>query len=131
MFTYNANELSTSSLFHVRLLISDNVDAGHFFEDEEIEFAISQETNLYRAAANLCRTVAARLARDVSLDDAVVKFDSRKAADHYLTLAKTYDAKADADEASLTGPADGGLSMPTIGNGSSSLPAFVRELHFS
>ena len=111
--------------------MQDTVDKGHFFEDGEIEFAITQESNLYRVAANLCRAAAAQLAKTASVEDATITFDSKKAADHYLSLAKTYDAKANAEEASMTDPESTGLSLPSIGNGSDSLPAFTRGLHFS
>lgn len=130
MFTYNREELS-NDLFHLRFLIQDTEEAGHFFEDEELTFALEQEVNIYRTAANLCRMIAAKLAKTPSLDDATVKFDTEKAATHYMKLAQSYEAKADDADGSLTNGESGGMAFPTIGNGCEDLPAFTRGLHFT
>lgn len=129
-FSYSAAELTTP-LNHLRFLVQDTTDAGHILDDAELTFALDQETNIYRAAAGLCRAIAARFARMPSQEDGTVTFDSRKAAEHYMALAKTYDAKADAADSSLTNPENQGMSFPTIGNGNENLPAFTRSLHLS
>src|SRR4051794_14655531 len=100
-FSYDATDLS-AQLNHLRFLVQDTTDRGHFFEDAEITFAAAQETNIYRAAANLCRSIAARLSKTPSLDDSTLKFEADKRAAIYLKLVEKYDKKADElDESTL------------------------------
>ena len=125
-FTYDASDLATP-LNRLRFLVQDTVDTGHFFEDEEIEFAAEQESNIYRVAADLCRTIAAKLSKTPSQDDATIKFEAEKQAQNFLKIAEKYDAKADETDTSLNAGESTGLSLPTV---SSADPAFTRSLGF-
>ena len=125
-FTYDADDLATS-LNRLRFLIQDTVDTGHFFEDAEIEFAAEQESNIYRVAADLCRAIAAQIAKQAGYDNDRVDFNPEDKAKTYLSLAKSYDVKADEVDASLNTGESSGLSLPTV---SSADPAFTRSLGF-
>lgn len=125
-FTYDPATLSTS-LHHLRFLVQDTVEEGHFLEDEEITFAASQEANIYRAAAGLCRAIAARFAQMPGHDGEIV-LKSEDKAKTYLAMAEHYDAKADAADASMKNDAAESLSLPPL----PSRPAsFTRGLGFS
>ncbi len=127
-FSYDPDELSTEPN-HIRFLIQDTVDTGHFFEDAELIFALSQDTNVYRVAAGLCRAAATKLAKTPSLDDATVKFEADKRAETYLKLATAYDKKAEEFEDSLdSGTGNSGMSFPSLPDRD---PSFTRDLHFS
>jgi len=123
-FTYDASDLATP-LNRLRFLVQDTVDTGHFFEDEEIEFAAEQESNIYRVAADLCRTIAAQLAKQAGYNNDRVDFDPEKQAQAFLKIAEKYEAKADEADASLNAGESTGLSLPTV---SSADPAFTRSL---
>lgn len=128
-FSYNSAALATA-LNHVRFLIQDTTDSGHFFEDTEITFAIAQEANVYRVAADLCRQIAAKLAKTPSLEESTVQFDAEKSAATYLKLAEKYETKADEADASLTAGTSSGMSFPTMSVEDKD-PAFTRDLHYS
>lgn len=125
-FTYSASELSTP-LNHLRFLVQDTIDDGHFFENEEIVFAAAQETNIYRVAAGLCRVAAAKFAQ-MPGHEAEIILKSEEKAKTYLTLAKNYDEKAVAFDDSLSSGDQGGMNFPML---SDQAPAFTRDLHFS
>jgi len=128
-FSYDPSDLSTP-LNRLRFLVQDTAEAGRFFEDDEITFAASKDTNIYRAAAGLCRAIAAKLSKTPSLDhgESKLKFDADKRAANYLKLAETYDEKADAEDASFDNETGGALNLPKFSDRD---PAFTRGLHFT
>ncbi len=128
-FTYDPDDLA-AELNHLRFLVQDTTDEGHFFEDAEVTFASSQETNIYRAAANLCRAAAVKLSKTPSQDDATIKFEADKRAANYMALAKNYDKKANETDASMTNGDGGSMSFPTLSVEDKD-PSFTRDLHFS
>ncbi len=125
-FTYDSNALA-AVLNHLRFLVQDTIDEGHLFEDAEISFAAAQETNIYRAAAGLCRVAATKVLQDPGIDQEV-KYDPDEKAKTYLKLAESYDKKADEADESLSTPGDAGLNLPSLPN---TPAAFTRDLHFS
>lgn len=112
-FSYDPSSLSTAK-HHLRFLIQDTVTPGHFFEDAEIDFAAAQESNIYRAAANLCRQIAAKIVKQAGYDNERVDFNPEEKAKTYITLAKSYDEKADAADSSTTGGTADGMSFPEL-----------------
>lgn len=52
--TYVAAEIADVPLFQVRFLIRDTNTDRPLFDDDEITWQISQEANIYTAAAGLC-----------------------------------------------------------------------------
>lgn len=70
MWSYDTDDLTTSTpsgrLNVVRLLIGDVIQDDPLIQDEEINFAVSQSSNVYSAAAWCCGAIAAKFARDVT-----------------------------------------------------------------
>lgn len=126
-FSYDSDDLATP-LNRLRFLVQDTSDEGRFFEDAEIEYAAEQETNLYRAAAELCRVAATKVLKDPGFNDEIVDYDPEEKSKTYMKLADSYDKKANEAEASMSSPGTGTLNLPTI---STADPAFTRDLHFS
>lgn len=60
--TYAPQDISTDTLMQVRFLIGDNVTDKMIMEDAEIEWLISQEANVYMAAAAACDAIALKIA---------------------------------------------------------------------
>ena len=57
-WTYVLAKLATTPLYQVRLMIGDTVGKLELLQDEEIEFYISQDPSIWRAAARCCRSIA-------------------------------------------------------------------------
>lgn len=58
-WTY-ADDLAHSTLFQVRFLIQDTNTNRQLFSDEEVQWTLSQEANVYCAAAALCDVLVAK-----------------------------------------------------------------------
>jgi hypothetical protein len=124
-FSYDSNLETTKD--RLRFLVQDTTDAGHFLEDEEIGFIAGEETNLYRAAAVLCRTIAAKINKLPGFKDRQ-QFDPEEKAKNYLKLAENFDKKAEQSiGTNLSANALAGNLTGTSGKGS--CPAFKRGLH--
>lgn len=124
MFTYNSEITGTND--QLRLLVQDTTETGHFLEDEEIAVISAGEANLYRAAAVLCRIIAARINKLPGFRDKHV-FDPEQKAAEYRKLAADYDLKADSSASlNLDGAALAGFL-----SGADDAPAFTRRLHRS
>jgi hypothetical protein len=112
VWTYDPDQLvgtsPTNKLMQVRTLIADVNFKDQLLWDQQIAFAVARRPNIYAAAADCCRMIAAKYSRDVDVTEGL--------------LHKTYSARqrafaARADEldirAKLTGkgaPIAGGLS---------------------
>ena len=92
-FSYNDSDLSTE-LNQVRLLIEDTNSTSVLFSDEEIEFFISQEANIYGAAAVACESLQAKFAGGVSKTVGKLSIELQQRVAHYKDLAETYKAKS-------------------------------------
>jgi hypothetical protein len=60
--TYAPQDISTDTLMQVRFLTGDNIEDKMIMEDAEIEWLISQEANVYMAAAAVCDAIALKIA---------------------------------------------------------------------
>lgn len=79
----------------VRFLVDDTDTLDQLLTDEEINFALSQWGNIYRAGGALCETLALKFAKQIGiLDTRGVNWDPAKQADKYRDLAKTIKAMA-------------------------------------
>ncbi len=125
-FTYDPENLE-EPLNHLRFLVQDTEEKGHFLEDSEITHANSLESNIYRTAAGLCRVLAAKFAQMPGQEDGLI-LKSEDKAKAYLAMARNYDEKADQIEQAFESGSSEGLNLPTV---NSSGPAFTRDLHFS
>lgn len=81
------------SVDQLRALVSDPPFFGQnpILEDEIYEIIASMETNIYKAAGNAARSLAAYFAQKVTVTAGPVKIDSSAKCDHYLRIAKQYD----------------------------------------
>ena len=90
-FTYNASQLATNTTYQARLVLQDTVDDGHLLEDEEIAWILTQEANVWRAAATLAEMAAAKLGQASSrtVGDLSITYGAAE----YRELAKVWRAK--------------------------------------
>jgi len=97
VFTYNI----ATNAGKVRLLCNDKTDTGHLFEDDEITYFLTAESdNIKRAAALALETAAsdqALVLKVISLGD--LKTDGAQTAKALLARAVQLRAQADAEEA--------------------------------
>lgn len=77
----------------LRVLVSDPPVAGGtpVFPDEHYNAIGAMETNVYKAAANAARTLAAYFAQKVTVTAGPVKIESSAKSEHYLKIAAQYD----------------------------------------
>ena len=93
----------------VRLLIFDAVPSGtsavvganYFIEDNEIDGILDlNSSDLWYAAADLCRCLAAKYASEainLGLGKGDIKIDKTKKSDFYIELAKQYTTRSGGD----------------------------------
>ena len=96
------------SVDQLRALVSDPPIFGQdpILEDEFYEIIASMETNIYKAAGNAARGLAAYFAQKVTVAAGPVKIDSSDKCEHYLKIAKQYD---DMSKTSGISQADGSV----------------------
>lgn len=89
----------------VRFLVGDTDNDNLMLSDDEVTFALTEAAaNIYSAAASLCKSIAARFARDVNYRFSTLWQDAGDAYAHYMALAEKYTAEAEAGAGdSLTG----------------------------
>lgn len=96
-FTHDA---STSEGL-VRTLIDDTNSTDYEFEDAEITATLDvNEDDVWRAAADLCRALAAKYAKGVqklSLGKGDISIDNSKKAAHFSSMADRYEARSGGD----------------------------------
>lgn len=85
-FTYG-DDPSNSDLEAVRFLVGDTNSSDQQFTDSEVNFLLAQEPNIYKAAAQGARALAAKFARkaDKEVGDLEIKWSQLQR--HYLNLA--------------------------------------------
>lgn len=112
-FTYDNSDISTD-LAKVRLLIGDTNSSDQLLQDEEINYFLSVNDNVYSAAylaANAIQSKFARMA-DTSIESVSVKYSQK--ASQYAALAK--DLKSQAEEQDLVSPSVLGVSIDEMEN---------------
>ena len=92
-FSYNDSDLSTD-LNKVRRLIGDVNSTGVIFSDEEIEFFIDEESNIYGAAATAKKSWAATVATQVSKTVGKLKIELQQKHENLLKDAELLTSKA-------------------------------------
>ena len=84
-WTYNS-DVSTDR-DKVRLLIGDKDTNDQLLSDEEIDFVITQQPNVYYSAAQCCETIAGKFGRDVSTTLEGMSIAKRQRFENYLNMA--------------------------------------------
>lgn len=91
-WTYDASQLTGTTayakLMQVRTLIADTNPKDQLLYDEQINFALAQRFNIYKAAADCCRQIAAKYSRDID----TVQGDLHRL---YSARQKAFAARAD------------------------------------
>lgn len=78
-FEYSGDP-ATSNKDAMRFLIGDTVEANALYQDEELEWLLTQESNIYLASAVACETVASRfraLAQSKSVGGLSISYGDR------------------------------------------------------
>lgn len=79
----------------VRFLIGDTDNDNLMLSDDEVGFALTEKSDdIYLASATLCKSIAARFARDVNYRFSTLWQDAGDAYAHYMDLAKQYEDAA-------------------------------------
>lgn len=78
----------------MRLLIGDTTEANPQVQDEEVDWALTQEANVYRAGALLCDTLSAKYGakRDKTVGSLSISYGAQHT--NYMTLAKSLRRQA-------------------------------------
>lgn len=105
-FSYSGDP-STSDKDHVRFILQDTNSTFPLLQDEEINFLITQEGDVFQAAAIGAERIAAFFARRTDIKIGDYSESAAKYFEHYTKLAKKL--KADAMRR-LVVPYVGGLS---------------------
>jgi uncharacterized protein (DUF924 family) len=92
----------------VRFLIGDTEQSDQQLSDEEIAWLLGQFPNQYRAAAQACKALAAKYARQVDKAIGDLKVSAQQKQEHYLALANSLQEQA---VISTVAPYAGGISI--------------------
>jgi len=132
-WTYDPSQLATSKRYQVRLLVGDIKNADQQFQDAEIDWALTQNTNSYTVAAILCRALASRLSREADTVDRDLRTTYSQRANNYLRMAINYEVMAGKPGAVM--PYAGGISIADKqrrqGDGDRVQPQFGIGMHDS
>src|SRR5690606_28566866 len=104
-------QLATSPKDQVRFLVGDVVETEPLVQDEEILFALSQNPNVYYAAALICESIASMFSRKVDRQTGDVRASYSQRAKAYAERAKEFRAQAGGMALSLAKPLAGGISV--------------------
>ena len=113
-WSYVPSALATSAKDQVRRLIGDVILTDQQIMDEEINFALTQRSSIYGAAADCCRFLQAQFSRKIDLvtqsgGGGALKSNFSAQSLQYGKLAALYEAKAVALGGAL--PYAGGISV--------------------
>lgn len=91
-FSYSGDP-STSSTDAVRFEIGDTNEKTQLVQDEEINYALSKEGTVLKAAARVCEGLAARFAREESVRMSTFTSMRSQLSTHYHERAQTLRAR--------------------------------------
>jgi len=119
-WTYDPTTLDTTStlgrLNSVRLLVGDTDSLDPQIQDEEITFSIAQSsTNIYNAAAFVCRLIAAKYARLVTTQlDGALQAEYSDRVKHYTMLSLQMADFGKRVSGRALGVSGGGISIAEV-----------------
>lgn len=97
---------STDDKDHVRFLIGDTYSGDPLVSDEEIAFALTDEsTSVYRAAAKVARHIAAFFRRNVSYSMEGTAIQAQQRSEQFAALAEELEKRADKETVPASGNA--------------------------
>lgn len=109
VWTYSLTSLATTQKDQVRLAIGDTLSSDQQLQDEEINAALANRSTILGAAADCCRSIAAKFSRSVTQKAAGASANFSDLAKQYLTMALQFDAQAALSGSAL--PYAGGISI--------------------
>lgn len=113
-FSYSGDP-ATSDLDAVRFLIGDKVEANCLVQDQEIDYALAQESSVRLAAANIAEAIAAKATQEVSWVRGRVEYRPGEMADRYYKLAKMLrDQETGLGSYGIDSAYAGGISVTTV-----------------
>lgn len=92
-FTYVPTDLITD-LSQVRLLVFDTDSKRQLLQDEEINFFLTRFSDIFRAAASACESIAAKFGREIDRSVLAATDTPSRTAEFYLDLAQRYRKQA-------------------------------------
>lgn len=114
-FTYGGDP-ANSNLEAVRFLLGDTVDATHVFEDEEINWALAENGNIYFAAALVADLAVAQFSggsesnvKTKTVGALSISYADKEKADEYRKMAASLRVKGALN--SVIVPYSGGISI--------------------
>ena len=117
-FTYDIDDLGTTTATgrrnSVRFLVGDTDPNDVQILDDEIAFALAQNSDsIYAAAAFCCRALAAKYSRRVDTElDGALSATYSDIYEHYISLAETLEAES--KKSSGLGISAGGITKSSI-----------------
>lgn len=109
VWTYDLTTIATTPKDMVRLQIGDTVPTSPLLQDEEISFFLTTRANIYGAAAECCRSLAARFSSQASTAAGDTKIQFSDIAKAYAARAVSFDVKAATAGSAM--PYAGGISQ--------------------
>ncbi len=110
-WSYDPELLHDSPKDQVRFLVGDIKLSEPLVEDEEILFALSQNSNVYFAAAIICDSIAGMFSRKVDRQTGDVRNAYSQRAKAYAERAKQLRAQGGSKSLSLAKPLAGGITV--------------------
>lgn len=104
-WSYNPSLLPGNTKDAVRLLIGDVLQCDGQMQDEEIAYFVTTRGTLYGAAAECCRSLAAKFGRSVDQQAGTSKVSYSQMAKAYTLKAFEFEAKS-----TIVMPYAGGIS---------------------
>jgi len=94
-FTYDETQLDSSVLYRIRLEIGDTDEDNVLLQDEEINQIIAEVSGFYSRVARCFRLLASKFVHtSYSFTIGRLREDRGSLRDHYLSLAKKYEARS-------------------------------------
>lgn len=92
-WTYSGDPASTDN-DAIRFLVGDTVSTDPLVENEEIAFALAQRGSTSGAAATICRSLAAKFAREADTHDDRLSTSHSQRSNAFRRMAEDYEEKA-------------------------------------
>jgi hypothetical protein len=93
-WSYDLSTIATTPKDQVRFLIGDTISADPQLADEEINWTITQEADVYQSGASCCDRLASFYARQVDTDVGPTKLSASQRTKVYTKLAIQLRVKA-------------------------------------
>lgn len=109
VWTYNSALATTRD--QVRFLVQDTNTSNKLLDDSEVDWMLTQETNIYFAAAALADALSAKYAGVKSIDVDGLSVDYSGLSDRYAALAARLRRQAQASAGGIGLPFVSGVSV--------------------